>query len=147
MVLTMSLLRAAAEKHVWKHALKKLYEVLGRVDCVTELEYVGSCEIRKKVPNTDVGSWDHKRNALPLSRILIRLIRIHAEAVFAGRGQGGLLREEPKTNARVGRLQVDVVESPAGDATSRRRAWSYLRSADRRTDKFGARVLPDNCVR
>ena len=47
-----------------------------------------------KVPNTDVGSWDDKRDALPLIQIIIRVGPIHAMAVLEGRGQGGLFARE-----------------------------------------------------
>ena len=83
-------MEASAERNVWKHALKKPYEVLGGL--IMSQKENGPIFLRDTailVPNTDVGSSDDKRNALPLIQIIIRLRPIHVKAELEGRGQGG----------------------------------------------------------
>ena len=54
---------------------------LWRNDYVTERESLDPCELRE-IPNTDVGSWNDKRSALPLIQLIVRLRPTHAKAVL-----------------------------------------------------------------
>ena len=67
---------------------------LDRNDHVTKRECLDPCEIWGKVPNTDAGSLDDRRNTFQLIQIIVRLRPVRAKAVLEGRGQGGLFARE-----------------------------------------------------
>ena len=83
----------------------------------------------KRVPNTDAGSGDDKRNALPLIQTIIRLRSIHAKALMERKRTGGPFCERDhqrwigtpnEGHASVSRLQVDVPGAPIGDVARKR---------------------------
>ena len=91
---------------------------LGRNDHVTERDCLDPCEIWEEVPNTDVGAWGNKRNALETNTCQGSVDRKRTRWTSCERGHQRWTRAQDEGHACVGRLQVDIGETPVRKCTS-----------------------------